>query len=52
VENQINQEITQKVDNNSKKDVDTETVVDNTATSNNSSYTSEQKQSYEFAKSN
>ena len=52
MENQSNQETTQKVDDNSKKDVDTETVVDDTATSNNSSYTSEQKQSYEFAKSN
>jgi hypothetical protein len=51
VEDKNNQETTQKVDDN-KKDVDTETVVDNTATSNNSSYTSEQKQSYEFAKSN
>ena len=51
-ETSSNQETTQKVDDNSKKDVETETVVDNTATSNNSSYTLEQKQSYEFAKSN
>ena len=52
VEDQNNQKIIQKIDDNREKDVNIETEVDNTTISNNLSYTSEQKQSYEFAKSN